>query len=254
MKRLNWNWGLACGFLLVAACGGKTDDKGDEPTTSNAGDGDGDVVGDGDGDAVGDGDGDGSPTSSDNKAEGCATVCASAEACGATEEDCVESCTENESVSNAGQDALAECFDDVSCTATETELLDAFLCVGEELEDTPLSTEQRQFCEVTSKSVQECTGEEPDPTLGDCAAQIGLVSDELLGDINGCDQADCDALQACVSLQLFQGIDLAGVTAITSSGEISAGGLSDLLVLFVVANQVGADTGLEGIGGSFGAP
>jgi len=25
-------------------------------------------------------------------------------------------------------------------------------------------------------------------------------------------------------------------------------------VLFVVANQVGADTGLEGIGGSFGAP
>ncbi len=258
MKRLNWNCGLSCVLLLISACGGKADDKDNDDTstaTSNNGDGDGDTASDTAGD--GDGDGDGgtdAPTSYGDKEEGCRAVCEIAEECGVSDEDCVKSCSENKSVSNAGQDALAVCFEDFACSASEAELLEAFLCVSDELEDTPLSEEQRKFCNVTSQKVQECTGDEPDTSLGDCAAQVGLISDELLEEVNACDQTDCEELEGCVNLQLLQEIDFSEVTSITSSGELSARGLSDLMALFVLSNQLGTETGLDGAGGASGAP
>lgn len=255
MKRLNWNCGLSCLLLVVSACGGKAndEDKDDASTASDNGDGDADTANE----TTGDGDGDGgtdSPTSYGDKEESCQSVCNVAESCGFSDDDCVQSCSESTAVSNAGQDALAVCFEDFNCSADEADLRDAFLCISDELEDTPLSDEQRKFCDVTSQNVRECTGDEPDSTLGDCAEQIGLVSDELLAEVNACDQTDCDDLTRCVGLQTLQEVDFSEVTRITSGGDLSARGLSDLMALFILSNQLGTETGLEGAGGASGAP
>lgn len=245
MKRLDLKVGLSCAIILLSACGGKTDDgDGDTGATSNVGDGDGDDTG---GDSV--------PTSNGDKGAACQAACAIAESCDLATDDCLETCTENESVSNAGQDAISTCLEDLSCQPGNTDLLEAVLCITDELEDTALSADQKKFCDVTSQNVQQCTGGEPDNTLGSCEAQIGVVSDELLAEINGCMQQDCEELQACVALQLLQGIDLNGVTEMAASGEFTAGGLADIMALLVLSNQLGTDSGpFSGMGGAAPAP
>lgn len=192
------------------------------------------------------------PSSNDHKDKSCEELCQLAEACDAETADCQVSCAENESVSNAGQEAVSTCFADLPCEPAEADLLDALLCVTDELEDSELSEQQETFCSETSKHVQACTGNEPDNSLGDCGSQIGLVSDELLSDINQCDNQDCDKLQNCVSLQLLQGLDLSALASVGGGEDISAGAFSDLLAALVLGSQLGIDEGtLPGAGGAF---
>jgi hypothetical protein len=217
MRAMNrsWGWvvllltGLCCG--AVAACGGKT-------STDEA-----------------------VPGSSSDKEESCAAACALADSCGVAPDDCEKSCAENTSVSKAGQDSISNCLTDTSCEPSEADLLDAVLCVTEELEDAELSVEQARFCSVTSERAQKCTGNEPDNSLGDCESQIALVSDDLLSDINGCGSESCEDFQSCVALQLLQSIDFGALSDASESGEIGAGSLSDLLALLVIGSQLGVD-------------
>ena len=226
MRHMNWKWTSVAVAAVLLACGGKSDSNGDGDgdtgASTNAGDGDGD-----------------SGSGSAGKSQSCADFCAIAEECDEGIEDCQTSCEENDSVSQAGQEAVSKCFTDVSCEPTEYDLLDAILCVTDELEDAELSKEQKTFCSTTSKAMQQCTDSEPDTTLGDCEAQIALVSDELLSDINDCDASDCDKFQECVGLQIFQEVDFGGLSEAGDSGEVSAGTLADLLALVVLGSQLG---------------
>lgn len=224
MRRVSVWLGLGMVAAMAVACGGSGDDKGN--TSGSA--------------------------SSEGKAKSCKQLCEAAAACDASADDCETSCRENESVSNAGQQALSTCFSKLSCEPSEGDLFSAFLCLTDELEDTKLSQEQKKFCSTTSRRVQACTGSKPDNTLGDCEAQIGFVSDDVLSEVNSCDDKDCDALQSCVSLQLLQGLNVSELGDVAEGGEINSGVLGDLLAALVVGSQLGLDEAtLPGAGGAF---
>ncbi len=235
-----WMWAAIC--VGAVACGGQSSDSGDGDGTSSQQSGDGD----GDGDL---------PSGIDDKEASCQEICQLAEECGTGLDGCEESCTDNESISNVGQSAITTCLADAPCEPDENDLFEAILCVTDELEDIELSEAQEAFCSDTSKRVQQCSDSEPDTTLGDCEAQVVLLSDELLSDINACDQEDCDALSACVGLQIIQALDVAELSELSQSGELSSGALADLLALAVLGSQLGdlgQDTsGFLGSGGAF---
>ncbi len=230
-----WIW-VVVGSMLVA-CGGKSGEGPDNGSADTSGEAS-------------------SPSGVGNKEGSCSEACSVAESCGLTVDDCIEDCTDNVSVSNFAQEAISECVSDLGCEPSELEFVQALLCLTEEVEDAQLSDEQEAFCEETAPALQQCTGYQPDETLGDCQSQAVVLSDELLEDINACAEREgCEALQTCLALQIFQGVDISVLGELGNTGELNAGALADLVALLAIGSQLGdlgQDTGVDdflGLGG-----
>lgn len=229
-------------LVLSLACGGSASDSGDgdgDSVTSGDGDSDSDSdSGDGDGDSDGDGEG-------DEKDEVCETFCNELEACeGVIVEECVDSCTDNETTSVAGQEVITECFDAALCEeASEEALALGLICLVTEASDLDLSEEAETYCDESVDIINECLGSEPvtDPALGNCDDTVGLASDDLLADLNACAERPCDEVESCLTITALGAFPIEEILELQGGGEPSPALVAEILAVAVVFGQLGLE-------------
>lgn len=191
------------------------------------------------------GDGDGDPSSSDGKEDVCETFCEEIEACeGVIIEDCVDSCTGNETTSVAGQGVINECFDAELCeAASEDALTLGLICLVTEAGDLDLSEEAETYCDESVDIINECLESEPaaDAMLGNCDDAIGLASDELLAQVNACAERPCDEVESCLTVTALGALPIEAILLLEEGGEPSPALIAEILAVAVVFGQLGLD-------------
>lgn len=226
-------------IALSMACGGSASDSG-------SGDGDGDNASTGDGD----GDGDGSPSSSGGKDEVCDQFCDTLATCdGVNVEECVDSCTGDETTSVAGQEAINQCFDADLCENISEEAVGlGLICLLGESDDIDISDEAQTYCDDSVDAINGCLGSAPDPAdaLGSCETLIGLASDELLADLNECAELPCDEVESCVEITALTSLPIEAILELEGGGEPSPTLIAQLLPVLVVFGQLGLDENTGG--------
>ncbi len=206
--------------FFLAACGGETKSDSDE------------------------GDPPGPETSKAGKTSSCRDFCEASQACVDLDvADCTKDCAEGDSISRAGQEALAACFDEDACALDEVAGLGAVACVLEKLEDVELSDAARTYCESSVAAINACSDAEPVEIFpGGCTATIALTADELLQGLNECAELSCEDQQSCIELEILKALPLSALIGL-QSGELSPAALGDLLALGVVFSQLSLQGG-----------
>lgn len=222
-------------LALSLACGGSASDSGD-----------------------GDGDGPADPSSSDGKEDVCETFCEEIEACeGIDVEDCVDSCTENETTSVAGQEVINDCFDADLCEAASDEALGlGLICLITGASDLDLSEEAQTYCDESVDIINACLESEPaaDAGIGNCDDTIGIASDELLADLNACAERPCDEVESCVMVTALSSLPLDALLLLEDGGEPSPSLVAELLAVAVVFGQLGLEDSTGDLFGDMADP
>lgn len=169
-----------------------------------------------------------SASSTEGKASSCAEFCSQANECDSASDvdDCKESCTESDLLSRGGQEVLSSCLIESGCD--ESNPFRTLDCISDGIEELPPSDTLTAFCEHLEE-LSSCLGGDaalPAPggtggsssggstsgtaaEPGSCLASGGLLSDELLTELNECfASTDCATIQTCVGFELVARIDL----------------------------------------------
>jgi hypothetical protein len=223
MKLKNIAVAIALPLTLALACGGKSSEKKSSSPDSSA----------------------------KGKGQACQDFCEQAEGCGTTTvQACVESCTENSVTSRAGQEVLAECFDDALCDeATEAEGVQALACILSGLDGVELSATAKKYCGESVDKINACLENEPEQPFGTCESTIGIVSDEFLAGLNACAEKSCAEVEWCIQLELLKNLPLDELLSLEEGEEPSPGILATLVSLGVALGQLGLS---DETGGDFG--
>jgi len=174
-------------------------------------------------------------TSSEGKQPSCTDACAQAKECDSSvdEAECVDDCTKDDTVSRAGQEAIAKCYAQQDCE--QANAVPTLACILNEMSDVELSPAGKAFCNETLERLNECqlqapTGGQapaPAPTSSeDCEDYVAVVADEFLTDLNECaDKSTCQSVQTCFGITLLANVDLAAL----QNPKPGAPGLAGLL-------------------------
>jgi len=160
-------------------------------------------------------------TSAQGKDEACADTCKQAEGCSADVdyESCVKRCVQDDSLSRAGQEAVAKCQEKQACE--QANAVPALACILSEVKDVPASEAGKTFCDAGLKRATACRAELAPAGSGDVAAPdpdqcsdlIALAADEFLTDLNECldGSGSCQAVQGCLLIEIAARADLASI-------------------------------------------
>src|SRR5690606_30539838 len=147
-----------------------------------------------------------------------------------------------EGISRAGQGVINECFDAELCESpTEDAFALGLVCVLTELDGLELSDEAETYCSESVDRINECLGSEPEETIGRCEDTIGVVSDELLEDLNECANEDCEDVETCIQFVALRNLPLAEILAIEEGEEPSPELIASLIPLLVAFGQLGLE-------------
>lgn len=160
-------------------------------------------------------------TSAQDKDDACAATCEQVKTCSAEldVESCVKRCVQDDSLSRAGQEAVAKCQEKQACETANA--IPTLACILNEVKDVPASEAGENFCTKSLKNATTCQaeltpaggGESPAPDPEQCSDLIALAADEFLTDLNDCldGSKSCQAAQSCLVIALAARVDVAAI-------------------------------------------
>ncbi|MCH2108790.1 MAG: hypothetical protein MK135_05640 [Polyangiaceae bacterium] len=162
------------------------------------------------------------------KTQSCKDFCSEATACDSSLEldDCQQTCSENELLSQGAQTALTNCTVSLGCDAGDEEFAS---CLESELEQLAPTASGEELCEETLTALL-CDEESADPQLTTaCLESVALVGDGLLSSLNECGAIPvCELAQACAAFLLLEELELDLGEEVLAGGESNLDGFAGL--------------------------